>query len=872
MAQYQRIKAQHPDALLLFRVGDFYETFGADAIQASSVLGITLTKRANGAASEVELAGFPYHSLDAYLPRLVRAGVRVAVCEQLEDPKLAKTVVRRGVTELITPGLATGEKVLDQRSNHFLAALAEVPATPGGQTGSGLAIALLDLSTGQFLAGQGDEAFVDRVLESHRPAEVLVARSRMKAFQARTAGRYYAYPQEDWIFSPDFGAEKLIAHFRTNSLKGFGMEGPGPVSAAAGAILHYLGQTEHHQLTHITGLRRLLPGEHMVLDRFTLRNLELLQSLQPGGKSLLDVLDRTLTPMGARLLRRWLVQPLLDTQRMEQRLDAVEFWVREADCRSQLETGLRSLGDIERTLARIAMGKGLPRDLGQVRSLLQQLPAMIQLLSPPQSQAVLQMGQTLDACAELLNNLSCALADELPAQLGKGVVIREGFNQELDQLRGLGQSGREYLASLQAREAERSGIPSLKVGFNGVFGYYLEVTRRYRDQVPQDWIRKQTLVNAERFITPELKEYEEKILGAEERISNLENSLFQELCEQVRQRMESLQKNARILARADVLLTFARNALDFHYRRPRVDSSDVLELTQSRHPVIERLLPAGQTYVPNDVVLNRSEQQMLLISGPNMSGKSAVLRQTALLVLMAQCGSFVPAASARIGLVDQLFTRVGASDNISAGESTFMVEMLETASIANNLSERSLLVLDEIGRGTSTYDGISIAWSLIEYLHDYRDLRPRTLFATHYHELAELADRLPRVHNYHIATRESGEQVIFLRKLEPGPSQRSFGIHVAAMAGMPASLVCRARDLLRLLEEHGMGLSSDAAGQTADTLREAPPPPYQLSLFEISDPALGAVREALSNLDTDNMTPVESLLKIRELQALLKVK
>jgi len=870
MGQYQRIKASQPDALLLFRVGDFYETFGADAIRASAALGITLTKRANGAASEVELAGFPYHSLDSYLPKLVRAGIRVAICEQLEDPKLTKTLVKRGVTELITPGLATGEKILDHKRNNFLGAIAGATGHPSPSPGKMalMGIALLDLSTGEFLVSEGPEDHLDRVLESYRPAEVLVAKSRMKAFQQRHGGRYYAYPQEDWIFSPDFGRDRLLEHFRTPNLKGFGLEESPAVAAAAGAILNYLGQTEHHQLAHVTGMRRLAPEQHMMLDRFTLRNLELLEAGHPDGSSLLSVIDRTASPMGARLLRQWLVLPLLDPARINRRLDTVEALLRHPQLRDTLHQQLHSLGDLERTLARIAMGKAGPRDLGMIRHALGMVPSLAQALQDSGPPLLQEAGKALPPCSELLDLLRASLSDELPTQLGKGPTIREGFDPELDELRGLGANGRQYLADLQQKEAERSGISSLKVGYNGVFGYYLEVTQRYKDQVPPEWIRKQTLVNAERYITPELKVYEEKILQADERISALETRQFGELCTQVNGQMAELQRLAQSLARLDVLACFARNALDFQYRRPLVNLGDALILKESRHPVIERLLPVDQAFVPNDLRLDRSDQQVLIITGPNMSGKSAVLRQTALIALMAQCGSFVPAASATIGIVDKLFTRVGASDNLSSGESTFMVEMLETASIANNLSPASLLVLDEIGRGTSTYDGISIAWSLAEYLHNHGDFRPRTLFATHYHELSELAEQLPRVHNFHISTREAGEQVIFLRKLLPGGSQHSFGIHVARMAGMPAAIVQRAQEMLQALERHGIGREN--SDQIVETLREMPHTALQLSIFDVADPALGKVRELLRNLDVNQLTPVDSLLKLKELQDLLK--
>jgi DNA mismatch repair protein MutS len=941
MAQYNAIKARHPDALLLFRVGDFYETFGADAIQASKVLGIVLTKRSNGGAADVELAGFPHHSLDSYLPRLVQAGLRVAICDQLEDPKKTKKLVKRGVTELVTPGLATGDKILEQGRDHYLAALCPLGKS-GSETAHGLA--LLDLSTGRFLVGAGSPERIDRLLEAYQPAEILLPRNTLRAFRERPGQRWYTYPLEDWIFAPDFGADQLEAHFSAQAgtstkgiLKGFGLdlqrgagqEGSGQddaaMAAAAGAVLHYLGQTEHKRLGHIQGLERLVPEAHVWLDRFSARNLELLAPLHPDGHALIDILNRASSPMGARMMRRWLAMPLLDVQRIEARLDAVQALVSEAALREALETRLSDFGDVERLLAKVALGKAGPRDLAGIRGVLRQLPELAEDLSDSGRKALLPSAEGLEPCSELLDILEAGLAEEPPAQLGKGPAIRKGRSAELDELRTLRQDGRQYLDDLRQREAERTGIASLKVGFNNVFGYYLEATKKYSDQVPEDWVRKQTLVGSERYITEELKGYEEKILSAEERIEALEQALFAELCAAVLQHIDALQENAAVLARLDVLACFARNAIDFGYRRPELHNGLTLSYTEGRHPVIERLLPPGEAYVPNDLVLDPDDQQLLILTGPNMSGKSALLRQTALIALMAQAGSFVPAQKASIGIVDKVFTRVGASDNLSGGHSTFMVEMHETASIVNNLTPRSLVVLDEIGRGTSTYDGISIAWALAEFLHgpteaSHRDAapRPRTLFATHYHELSALAARFPRIRNGHIATRELDGRIVFLRKLQPGGSQHSFGIHVARMAGMHPTVVERASQLLAELERRDAeqaGLESPdetsagyahakAPDESSQELRpedgaangestsagdlpanmgsrrrrqqglEAAASPealrLQLSIFDVSDPALGEVRKALEDLDVDRLTPVDALLKLKQLQHLLQ--
>ena len=924
MAQYNAIKAKHPDALLLFRVGDFYETFGADAIRASKALGIVLTKRANGSASEVELAGFPHHSLDSYLPRLVRAGLRVAICDQLEDPKKTKKLVKRGVTELVTPGLATGDKILEQGKDQFIAAIALPTASSGkpaqqrADAAADHGLALLDLSTGRFLVASGPAERIDRLLEAYQPAEILLPRSRMRGFKEAQAERWYTYPLEDWIFAPDFGADQLRAHFSaqagsssTDILKGFGLDlkrgggliGKGTEDAlmvsAAGAILHYLGQTEHKRLSHVQGLQRLAPEAHVWLDRFSARNLELLDPLHPDGHALVDVLNRASSPMGARLMRRWLAMPLLDIPRIEARLDAVEALVSDAPLRESLESRLSAFGDLERLLAKVAMGKAGPRDLAGIRHVLRQLPELAEDLTENGHRALKPSAEGLHPCHALLEQLNSGLAEDPPVQLGKGPAIRSGLSAELDELRGLRQDGRQYLDDLRAREAQRTGISSLKVGFNNVFGYYLEATKKYSDQIPADWVRKQTLVGSERYITEELKGYEEKILSAEERIESLEQTLFAGLCEAVLEHMGPLQANAAVLARLDVLACFARNAIDFGYRRPELHEGMALRYAEGRHPVIERVLPPGESYVPNDLCLDPAEQQVLILTGPNMSGKSALLRQTALIALMAQAGSFVPAREASIGLVDKVFTRVGASDNLSGGQSTFMVEMHETASIVNNLTPRSLVVLDEIGRGTSTYDGISIAWALAEFLHGNLTQdqpepppRPRTLFATHYHELSALAARFPGIRNGHIATREVDGSIVFLRTLQAGGSQHSFGIHVARMAGMHPSIVQRADALLKELEQrdaNGPSPEGEEAPQaTSETSGVPALPPrqntvarlhqavdaedqlrFQLSIFDVSDPALGAVRKALEGLDVDRLTPVDALLMLKRLQGML---
>jgi len=863
MAQYRQIKAKYPDAILLFRMGDFYETFGQDAIITSKVLGIVLTKRSNGAAADIELAGFPHHALDTYLPRLVRAGHRVAICEQLEDPKLAKKVVKRGVTELITPGIALSDRILDHRQNNFLAALA---------FGDPMGIALLDLSTGEFLAAQGSPEYIDKLLQGFRPAEVIFAKSRQKDFRNLFGSRFYTYGLDDWIFDPVYAAEKLQAHFGVRTLKGFGLDGQYLAVTAAGAVLHYLGETEHHRHAHISTLSRLTPGEHVWLDRFTIRNLELLQPAAPDGMPLVQVLDHTLSPMGSRLMKQWVVLPLTDPAAIAQRHDIVEHLVKDPALQDTLATAIRETGDLERAISRVSMRRVNPREVKQIGRALEALVPLKKACAGSGQEELKALAARIDPCEALAQRIRTELVDDPPAQLSKGSVISPGVSAELDELRDIIHHGKDKLAALQQEEALKTGITSLKVGFNNVFGYYLEVTHAHRSKVPDHWIRKQTLVNAERYITPELKEYENQITGAEEKIQRLEQELYEKLVEGVAEFIRPIQENARAVAELDCLLAFARNATRFHYKRPVVDDSFEIEIREGRHPVIEQCMPPGERYVPNDIFLSSDDQQILVITGPNMSGKSAVLRQTALIVLMAQIGSFVPAEKARIGLVDKIFTRVGASDNITSGESTFMVEMNETASIMNNLSPRSLILLDEIGRGTSTFDGISIAWSLAEFLHNHPKARPRTLFATHYHELNELAERYPRIRNFNVSVKEVGQKVLFLRKLVPGGSQHSFGIHVARMAGMPAAIVQRATEILAELEKHSLTGELGAKGKKIRENLQQLPAAGQLAMFPESapDPIAEELKALVEQIDINTLTPLEALMKLNELTELIR--
>lgn len=858
MQQHKAIKTRYPDAVLLFRVGDFYETFNEDAVITAKVLGIVLTKRANGSASYVDLAGFPHHALDTYLHKLVKAGYRVAVCDQLEDPKTAKGIVKRGVTEMVTPGVAVNDKLLDNSSNNFLAAV------HFGNDNTG--IAFLDISTGEFFVAEGSAEYIDKLLQSFKPAEVVFAKPQQKHFRQTFGTRFYTYTLEEWIFTTTYAQETLLKHFETHSLKGFGVDGLQEAIIAAGATLHYLRDTEHPHLQHITAIQRIEQDDFLWMDRFTVRNLELLSSSVENGRTLLDVLDNTVCPMGARLLKRWLAFPLRDIARINERLDVVEFFIRETDLSRALQQHLKQTGDLERLVSKIPLKKINPREVMQLARALQQVQAVKQLLGDVSNSYLLRLNENMDPCVAILERILAEIADNPPVQANKGGVMREGVDAELDKLRHIASSGKEYLLRIQQQESEATGIPSLKVAFNNVFGYYLEVTNAHKNKVPDNWIRKQTLANAERYITPELKEYEEKITGAEEKIQSLELKLFDELLLALQNYILPVQQNAQAMARMDCLLVFASNAVQYRYRRPVINDGYQLTIREGRHPVIEQGLPAGESYVANDLLLDQDEQQIIILTGPNMSGKSALLRQTAIITLMAHMGSFVPAAAAEMGLTDKIFTRVGASDNLSGGESTFMVEMNETASIINNITPRSLVILDEIGRGTSTYDGISIAWSIVEYLHDMTPHRPKTLFATHYHELNELENKQSRVKNFHITNKEAGNKVIFLRKLAPGGSRHSFGIHVAKMAGMPPQLIQRANEVLSQLEEKHI----EAPLQQNVKNIAAPATKMQLSIFDAHSDTFKEIREMLDNVDINRLTPVEALLKLSEIKELMK--
>lgn len=854
MQQHKAIKAKYPDAVLLFRVGDFYETFNEDAVIASKVLGIVLTKRANGSASYVDLAGFPHHSLDTYLHKLVKAGHRVAVCDQLEDPKMVKGIVKRGVTEMVTPGVAVNDKILENSSNNFLAAV------HFGQTNTG--VAFLDISTGEFFVAEGSLEYIDKLLQSFRPAEVIFARQQQKHFKQTFGSRFYTYTMEEWIFTATYAREILHKHFETHSLKGFGVEDLTDAIIAAGATMHYLKDTEHPNLQHIAAMQRIDQDDFLWMDRFTIRNLELLQSTVEQGKSLIGTLDHTLSPMGARLLRRWIIFPLRDIRRINERLDAVESLIREADRTRELQQHLKAVGDLERLVSKIPLRKINPREVMQLARALQETEKIQQLLAASDNPLLQQLHAQLDPCLSILCKILDEMAENPPVLAIKGGVIKEGVNAQLDDLRAIATSGKEYLLRIQQQESETTGIPSLKVAFNNVFGYYLEVTNTHKNKVPSSWIRKQTLANAERYITPELKEYEEKITGAEEKILSLEIQLYDALLLALQEYILPVQRNAHALAQLDCLLCFAHNAVQFKYRRPVVNESYHIDIKEGRHPVIEQGLPAGDVYVDNDILLHQDEQQVIILTGPNMSGKSALLRQTALITLMAHMGSFVPASAAEIGLTDKIFTRVGAFDNLSGGESTFMVEMNETASIINNITPRSLIILDEIGRGTSTYDGISIAWSIVEYLHDMTPHRPKTLFATHYHELNELENKHMRVKNYHITNKEVNNKIIFLRKLARGGSRHSFGIHVAKIAGMPPQLISRANEILAQLEDQHI---EAPMGQIATPVQKV-----QLSIFDAHSDTFSHIREKLAEVDINRLTPVEALLKLSEIKNLVQ--
>ena len=871
MQQYVQVKTKYPDAVLLFRVGDFYETFGEDAVKASRALGITLTSRNNG-GSDVELAGFPYHALDMYLPKLVRAGFRVAICEQMEKPVPGR-VVRRSVTEVVTPGVTTDDALLDHNSNNFLAALAFGPHEH-------LGAAFLDISTGEFFVSEGDAATMDKLLQSFRPAEIILPKSRLKEFTAVYGDKFYTYTLEDWIFTRDFGREKLLQHFQTQSMKGFGVEDMDHGQTAAGAILHYLGTTENTKLAHITGISRLQTEKYVWLDRFTIRNLELVSSNHENGISLLQVLDKTVSPMGARLLKKWVLLPLTSLTQIEERQDVVSFFVENQDFAGTIEPHVRHVGDLERLMSKTAVGKINPREVMQLRRALMAIEQLKILLSATNHPALRKLAEGLNPCHTLRERIERDIAPDPPVDIRKGGAIADGSDPDLDDLRNVVRNSRELLLEIQQRESERTGIPTLKIAFNNVFGYYIEVTSKWKDHVPAEWTRKQTIANGERFITEELKLLEAKILGAEEKMLELEEHIFLALVEEIGQYIQPVQHNAHLIARLDCLLSFAKVAMKGGYVRPELDDSLVLDIRDGRHPVIETQLPVGEAYVPNDVYLDNDSIQIILITGPNMSGKSALLRQTALITLLAQMGSFVPAQSARIGLVDKVFTRVGASDNISGGESTFMVEMNETALIMNNISARSLILLDEIGRGTSTYDGISIAWSLAEFLHDNDRACPKTLFATHYHELNELAENHERIHNFHVSTREVGHKVIFLRKLTPGGSNHSFGIHVARMAGMPQSIVERAGDILKTLEEKTVDngrQAADGKAQKTETqvqMRQKVKnitAPLQLHIFDVDDFTM-KIKEELLALDLNTMTPMDALWKLNELRRIAEKK
>ncbi|WP_333626476.1 DNA mismatch repair protein MutS [Sphingobacterium siyangense] len=857
MQQYNAIKIKYPGALLLFRVGDFYETFGEDAIKAAQILGIVLTKRGNGSESETALAGFPHHSLETYLPKLVRAGQRVAICDQLEDPKTTKTIVKRGVTELVTPGVSYSDNIVQQKSNNYLASIFIEKERIG--------ISFLDISTGEFLVAQGSVAYIDKLLQGFKPREIILSKKQSKEFTEQFGSQYYTYFLDEWPYTGDYATETLLKHFEVSSMKGFGVDRMTAGIVAAGVALHYLNETEHRNLQHISTLSRIEEDRFMWLDRFTIRNLELIGSLNENAVTLSDVLDHTSSPMGARLLKRWIVMPLKDRKSIQERLNVVDFFFTNRDLRDELIGQIKQVGDLERLISKIGLQKANPREIVQLKRALYAIEKLKELTDRKDADALRTISDQLDACAVIREKIEQQVQAEPPVAINKGSVIAEGVDPELDRLRKIAFGGKDYLLEIQKREAELTGIPSLKIAFNNVFGYYLEVTNTHKDKVPTTWIRKQTLVNAERYITEELKEYEEQILGAEEKIQALENRLYAELLVAIAEYIKPIQLNAQLIAKLDVLLNFAVVAEKNYYVKPEVSESKILDIKGGRHPVIERNLPIGEDYITNDTFLDPRTQQIIIITGPNMAGKSALLRQTGLIVLMAQIGCFVPAKEAKIGLVDKIFTRVGASDNLSSGESTFMVEMNETASIMNNLSDRSLILLDEIGRGTSTYDGISIAWAIAEFLHNHPAAKAKTLFATHYHELNELTTSLDRIKNYNVTVKEVNNKVIFLRKLVPGGSEHSFGIHVAKLAGMPQKLLNRANQILKRLEQERTG-----GEQIKDSMRKIQKQAYQLQMFSIDDPVLNKIRDMLNNLDVNSLTPVEALMKLDEIQRLLK--
>ena len=862
MKQYFDLKAKHPDAIMLFRCGDFYETYSEDAVTASEILGITLTKRANGQGKTVEMAGFPHHALDTYLPKLIRAGRRVAICDQLEDPKTTKKLVKRGITELVTPGVAISDNVLSYKENNFLAAV------HFGKTACG--VAFLDISTGEFLTAEGPFDYIDKLLNNFAPKEVLFERGKKPMFEGNFGSKFFTFELDDWVFTEASAREKLLKHFETKNLKGFGVEHLKNGIIASGAILQYLDMTQHYQIGHITSLARIEEDKYVRLDKFTIRSLELIGSMNEGGTSLLDVIDHTISPMGARLLKRWIVFPLKDVKPINERLDVVEYFFREPDFKDFIEEKLHLIGDLERIVSKAAVGRISPREVVQLKVALQAIEPIKNACLNADNESLRKIGEQLNLCASIRDKIAKEINNDPPLLVNKGGVIADGVNQELDELRHIAYSGKDYLLQVQQRESELTGIPSLKIAYNNVFGYYIEVRNTHKDKVPADWIRKQTLVNAERYITQELKEYEEKILGAEDKILILETRLYNELVSELADFIPAIQINATQIARLDCLLSFANAARANKYIRPVVADDDILDIKQGRHPVIEKQLPAGEKYIANDVYLDTETQQIIIITGPNMAGKSALLRQTALITLMAQIGCFVPAESAHIGLVDKIFTRVGASDNISVGESTFMVEMNEAADILNNLSPRSLVLFDELGRGTSTYDGISIAWAIVEHIHEHKRARARTLFATHYHELNDMEESFPRIKNYNVSVKEVDNKVIFLRKLERGGSEHSFGIHVAKMAGMPKTIVKRADEILHQLEKENRqeGISSHHKVEPKTVHQDG----VQLSFFQLDDPVLCQIRDEILNLDVNNLTPLEALNKLNDIKKIVRGK
>lgn len=861
MKQFLDLKAKHPDAVMLFRCGDFYETYSTDAIIAAEILGITLTKRANGKGKTIEMAGFPHHALDTYLPKLIRAGKRVAICDQLEDPKTTKKLVKRGITELVTPGVSINDNVLNYKENNFLAAV------HFGKSACG--IAFLDISTGEFLTAEGPFDYVDKLLNNFAPKEVLFERGKRGMFEGNFGSKFFTFELDDWVFTESSSREKLLKHFETKNLKGFGVEHLKNGIVASGAILQYLDMTEHTQVGHITSLARIEEDKYVRLDKFTVRSLELIGSMNDGGSSLLNVIDKTISPMGARLLKRWMVFPLKDEKPINDRLNVVEYFFRKPDFRELIEDELHRIGDLERIISKVAVGRVSPREVVQLKVALQAIEPIKEACRQADNPSLNRIGEQLNLCISIRDRIEKEINNDPPLLINKGGVIKDGVNPELDELRQIAYSGKDYLLQIQQRESELTGIPSLKIAYNSVFGYYIEVRNVHKDKVPQEWIRKQTLVNAERYITQELKEYEEKILGAEDKILVLETRLYTELVQALSEFIPAIQINANQIARIDCLLSFANVAKKNNYIRPVIEDSDVLDIRQGRHPVIEKQLPIGEKYIANDVMLDNATQQIIIITGPNMAGKSALLRQTALITLLAQIGSFVPAESAHIGLVDKIFTRVGASDNISVGESTFMVEMNEASDILNNVSSRSLVLFDELGRGTSTYDGISIAWAIVEYIHEHPKAKARTLFATHYHELNEMEKSFKRIKNYNVSVKEVDNKVIFLRKLERGGSEHSFGIHVAKMAGMPKSIVKRANEILKQLESDNrqQGISGKPLAEVSENRGG-----MQLSFFQLDDPVLCQIRDEILNLDVNNLTPIEALNKLNDIKKIVRGK